>query len=233
MEKVGSAPSISLEYTTDCVTWQDFIVGTTTVVLPSAGDKVNIRAKTTNSATASAYNAYNRFAFTGTVDARGDIRSLLNKDASAVQSMPTRCFGCLFDQATGLVDASQLVFPTFTSNYCYAAMFGGCTTMVYAPALPSKSLSNYCYDYMFSNCTSLVKSPDLPSTSVTSRCYNYMFNGCSSLAEIKLSYTGSFSTTYFNNWVNGVAATGTFYYNGSSTSRGVSAIPSGWTIQSF
>ena len=60
-----------------------------------------------------------------------------------------------------------------------------------------------------------------------------MFDGCSSLNTIKIAYTGSFSTTYFNNWVNGVAASGTFYYNGSDTTTGVSAIPTGWTVQSF
>ena len=31
----------------------------------------------------------------------------------------------------------------------------------------------------------------------------------------------------------GVAATGTLYYNGSDTTTGVSAIPSGWNVQTF
>ena len=57
-----------------------------------------------------------------------------------------------------------------------------------------------------------------------------MFYNCSSLNEIRIDYTGNFSTTYFNNWVYGVAASGTFYYQGSDTTTGVSAIPSGWTV---
>ena len=225
---------MSLEYTTDSgTTWSDFIIGTTTVTLENVGDKVGIRAKTTNSTAATAYNAYNAFVFSGTVDVGGNILSLLNKDMNQVQSMPSRCFDALFSEANGLVDASQLLLPTFTSVHGYAAMFSKCYTLLYAPALPATSLTNYCYDYMFSECSSLVKAPYLPATSLASYCYDYMFRGCSNLTEIKLSYTGSFSTSYFSNWVNGVSASGTFYYNGSSTSRGVSAIPTGWTIQSF
>lgn len=57
-----------------------------------------------------------------------------------------------------------------------------------------------------------------------------MFNGCSSLDSIKLGYEGNFSNAYFRNWVNGIKSTGTFYYNGSDTTRGVSAIPNGWNV---
>ena len=45
-----------------------------------------------------------------------------------------------------------------------------------------------------------------------------------------MDYTGNFSTTDFNYWVSGVASSGTFYYNGSDTTHGVSAIPEGWTV---
>jgi hypothetical protein len=65
-----------------------------------------------------------------------------------------------------------------------------------------------------------------------------MFLGCSSLNSIKIGYTGNFSgtgvpTDAFYFWVSGVAASGTFYYNGSDTHSGVSAIPRGWTVQTF
>lgn len=60
-----------------------------------------------------------------------------------------------------------------------------------------------------------------------------MFYRCSNLNTITLGYTGNFAgapATAFNGWVNGVAASGTFYYNGSDTTTGTSAIPSGWTV---
>lgn len=49
MNAVGTAPSISLEYSTDNgTTWNDFTVGSTTITLSNVGDKANIRAKTPN-----------------------------------------------------------------------------------------------------------------------------------------------------------------------------------------
>ena len=60
-----------------------------------------------------------------------------------------------------------------------------------------------------------------------------MFLGCSSLNSIKIGYTGNFSNVWFNDWVNGVSSTGTLYYNGSDTTTGINAIPTGWTVQTF
>ena len=87
---------------------------------------------------------------------------------------------------------------------------------------------------MFSGCRSLTTAPELPATTLATRCYYNMFQGCANLNTIKLGYTGNFAdapTGAFGNWVNGVASTGTFYYNGSDkTTTGVNAIPIGWTI---
>lgn len=85
---------------------------------------------------------------------------------------------------------------------------------------------------MFNGCTSLTTAPELPATTLAQGCYSNMFKGCSSLNTIKIGYIGNFSTTYFNNWVNGVSASGTFYYDGDDMTRGNSAIPTGWTITS-
>lgn len=80
MTTVGSAPSVSLEYSTNGTTWQDFIVGTTTITLANVGDKMWLRAKTTNDRTSSAGTAYNLFTLTGKVAASGSILYLLDKD---------------------------------------------------------------------------------------------------------------------------------------------------------
>lgn len=45
-----------------------------------------------------------------------------------------------------------------------------------------------------------------------------------------IDYTGNFSDEYFGEWVDGVASTGTFYYGGTDTTRGTSAIPTGWVV---
>lgn len=142
-------------------------------------------------------------------------------------------FNGLFYQQTALKDASQLdMGADVLTNECYRCLFQASGIRA-APALPSTSLATYCYDRTFKNCTSLIKGPYLPATTLANHCYDQLFYGCSNLNEIKIAYTGDFSTTYFNYWVNGVPGSGTFYYNGSSTSRGSSAIPSGWTITTF
>ena len=111
-------------------------------------------------------------------------------------------------------------------------MFRNCTSLTHAPELPATTLANYCYSYMFNGCTSLTQAPELPATTLGVNCYYYMFSGCTSLKEIKLEYIGNFSS-YFSNWVNGVSSTGNLYYNGSDTTVGTSAIPSGWNVVKF
>lgn len=59
-----------------------------------------------------------------------------------------------------------------------------------------------------------------------------MFNGCSSLREIRLlDYDGPFYPIYFIGWTSGVSTTGVFYYDGSDTTVGDSAIPPGWIVK--
>lgn len=119
-------------------------------------------------------------------------------------------------------------------------MFEGCTGLTELPKkfseLPATVRSVNLYKGMFKGCTSL-ETVYLPFTTLVENstyssigCFDEMFMGCSSLDEITLAYTGNFSTDYFNDWVNGVASTGTFNYRGSDTTVGDYAIPTGWTI---
>ena len=79
MRKVGSAPDVSLEYSTGDG-WNDFIVGETTVTLANVGDQMVIRAKTTNSRMGSGTSTYNRFVMTGKIAASDSIMYLLKND---------------------------------------------------------------------------------------------------------------------------------------------------------
>ena len=68
-----------------------------------------------------------------------------------------------------------------------------------------------------------------------------MFGNCSSLNQVKIHWTWDFefnsgfgNQPYFTRWMDGVQTTsGTFYYNGTTTTRGASYIPSNWTITTF
>lgn len=73
----------------------------------------------------------------------------------------------------------------------------------------------------------------LPVTTLTENCYQQMFQGCSKLKSITMLATDISATECLSNWVNGVAATGTFTKATSMESlpTGISGIPTGWTVQ--
>jgi hypothetical protein len=88
---------------------------------------------------------------------------------------------------------------------------------------------------MFQRCTSLTAAPALPATTLTSGCYSYMFSNCSKLNYIKAMFTTIPSRSYTDNWVKGVASSGTFVKNKNATWNvtGTYGIPSGWTVVSY
>ena len=119
MQAVGSAPSVSLEYSTDDgTTWSDLIVGTTTVTLANVGDKMFLRAKTTNNGFASSSSNYNKFVMTGKIAASDSIMYLLKSDGD---------------------------LDTIPSTYCFCYLFHTCTALTTAPELPATTMANYCY----------------------------------------------------------------------------------------
>lgn len=204
----GSAPSVNLLYSTDAANWQPFVVGTTTVTLASVGDKVWLKARIDGNAAMGSITSSNTFTLSGQIAASGSIMSLLNGEAETF---------------------------TISSNGCFEYLFNNCTSLTAAPELPATTLpTSGCYVGMFKGCTSMTAAPELPATTLKSNCYSEMFRGCTSLSSIKVGFS-SFGTRRTNNWVDGVAATGTFYCptalgTNDTISRGVSACPEGWTV---
>jgi hypothetical protein len=64
-----------------------------------------------------------------------------------------------------------------------------------------------------------------------------MFQNCTKLNYIKAMFTttptGASPNYYTQNWVSGVASSGTFVKNSTAswTTTGVNGIPTGWTVQ--
>lgn len=117
MEANGSAPTVSLEYSTDGNTWSPFVVGTTTVTLANIGDKVYVRANSAgNTGMGTSASNYNKFVMTGKIAASGDVDTLLDQNGNA----------------------------TLTTG-CYSNMFNGCTSLTTAPTLPATTLASSCY----------------------------------------------------------------------------------------
>lgn len=171
-------------------------------------------------------------------------------------------FRSLFSDNNKLTDASGLLLPATTlTDYCYESMFYGCTSLTTAPKLPATTLADNCYEHMFDGCSSLTTAPKLPATELKDNCYSSMFAGCIALTETpKLPATTLKDYCYFSmfygctslssvtclattnltatnctfNWLEGVAASGTFTQaSGISWTSGASGIPSGWSVQNY
>ena len=167
----------------------------------------------------------------------GNIMSLVDETGFATATTLTgeNAFNGFFYQNSKLYNhpSNELVLPatTLTTN-CYEYMFSGCTGLTSAPVLPATTLTTKCYKDMFNGCAGLTSAPELPATTLTTNCYNGMFRSCSSLNSVTCLATNISAPDATTNWLNGVAATGTFTKATSTDwgSRGVSKIPTGWTI---
>ena len=182
------------------------------------------------------------FSSTSTYNIEGNIMSLMyGDDFKGKTSFKTQIsngyragtFCQLFTNNQNVISVDHLVLPATTLEIrCYEEMFKGCTSLTTAPVLPATTLEIECYVSMFEGCTSLTTAPVLPATTLEKRCYESMFKGCTKLNYIKAMFITTPSASYASNWVNGVAATGTFVKNSAATWNvtGVNGIPSGWTI---
>ena len=158
--------------------------------------------------------------------------SLTEAPALSATTLSNYCYDNMFSGCASLTEAPYLPSTTLATR-CYQYMFEGCTSLTKAPALPATTLAQNCYYNMFKGCTSLTKAPELSATTLANYCYSNMFYGCSSLNEVRCnipsSYTSSQISSYANNWLSNVSATGTFYTNADANwPSGASGIPTGW-----
>lgn len=147
-------------------------------------------------------------------------------------TMVSSCYYGMFSECISLVVPPELPATTLASS-CYYGMFQGCSQLASAPALPASTLEASCYYSMFQSCISLTTAPDLPAETLVTNCYISMFRYCSSLNYIKALFTTTPSDSYTKNWVQGVAASGTFVKNGNASwdVTGNNGIPTGWTVK--
>ena len=156
------------------------------------------------------------------------------------------CYQNMFSGCTSLTTIPSGFLPATTlAEYCYYSMFKNCTSLTTVPSdlLPATTLASYCYgghsggmqtifEGMFTGCTSLTTAPELPATTLAQSCYEGMFYGCTNLSSITMLATDISANSCLFQWVNGVAATGTFTKAAAQTSlsSGINGIPSGWTV---
>lgn len=130
----------------------------------------------------------------------------------------------------------EAAYITRITGRAFNELFYNCTVIrgVSSGFLPATTVGQFCYYAMFYGCTNLTTAPELPAENLINRCYSYMFYGCSKLNYIKAMFTTTPSSSYTGNWVNGVASTGKFIKNSKATWNvtGYNGIPSGWSVQS-
>ena len=147
------------------------------------------------------------------------------------------CYYYMFSGCTSLSAAPTLPAMKLANN-CYREMFSNCTSLTTAPELPATTLANNCYQGMLGGCTSITTAPKLPATTLANNCYAYMFYSSSSLSAIDVNFTSWSPSSAIDNWLFGVAATGTFICptalgTDATIQRGVSYCPEGWTVVNY
>ena len=207
----SSAPVFNVYISTDNYDWvkQGSTDSTVTITLP-ANSRVYVRSQTSTWALSGQYN-YVRFNTNSTdYSVGGNIMSLLygheNYDNYTTFS-GTNTFRYLLAYNSHIISAANLQLPD--------------------------TVTDSCYKYMFYASPNLRNAPELPATTLVSSCYEGMFYHCTNLNNIKAMFTTTPGSDYTLDWVDGVAATGTFTKNASATWNvtGTSGVPSGWTVQ--
>lgn len=152
-----------------------------------------------------------------------------NSTLSSTYSCPR-----LFNGDTHIIDASGLIMPSNTKQYCYDFMFQNCTNLKKAPQLPATSLEIYCYRSLFSGCTKLTDAPELQALVLSGNCYYQMFNNNYALMYLKMLATDISAYNCLYQWVNGVTNTSDFIFvkniNATWTTSGISGTRPNWTI---
>lgn len=245
-KSVGSGYNKEIFYSLNGGAWNSITAETTPTGINVVADDV-IRFKGTNNTYAGSKSNYASFGkdSSGATDisstahfvAEGNVMSLIYGDNFIGQttfSGGTYNFCSLFKR-TNIESAENLILPALTlTNYCYRAMFSWCTELTKAPQLPATTLAQGVYWYMFENCA-ITSAPDLLAETLVAECYGNMFTGCTQLNFIKcMANTGFNTTNCKQNWVSGVASSGTFVKDSgvsvNTWGRGTNGIPTNWLV---
>ena len=217
----SSAPTLSIQYSTDLTSWSTLSNTSTTAryVTANAGQKVYFRATSEKWADLTSGFYYNYFysASGVTHSVGGNIMSLLyganfvgkttfpNEDTFGI-------FNGLFAGDTNLISAAELVLPVthiesttgYMGSCCYRAMFSNCSNLEYGPQVDLRFRDinnpielNKCMQYFIEGC------PKLKTIHVCLQNYNDCFYGIFANATYEgltwYDYSGHPRTTWPTN----------------------------------
>ena len=233
----GYASKLNIQYSLDeGVTWQDMPTSNgysdfpsmenptpaNAITVANVGDKVYVKGLYKTGTTFDGQNNAT-FGMNGSFAVTGNVMSLVDGEG-LTKTVPTNyCFVALFRGCSGLTKAPELPATELTDG-CYLDMFYGCSALKEAPVLPATEMKFECYRSMFRSCISLTKAPDLPAPELENGCYMRMFDGCYKLNSIRV---GTLSLGDDPTAING--PTYRWIINGP-TGSGVFSLPCGSTF---
>lgn len=143
------------------------------------------------------------------------------------------CYYGMFEGCEAVEFVAEVMEPEVLAESCYKEMFKGCIGLTYCPMLPALILEPSCYEGMFSGCVGLESAPELLAPTLKPSCYASMFSGCTGLSYIRCLATDISATDCVTNWLQNVAAQGTFFrsFRMEDWPSGASGIPEGWEVE--
>ena len=210
--------------------------GTIKVSDPKSGMQYSKNGGAKTPLTVDAYNKWTITVDAGeTVQFFGDGTSIASYYGTKIYNGTADCY--IYGNIMSLVDEDGYATATeLTGDNAFNSLFSYNSHLynhpTYKLVLPATTLTNSCYYYMFSDCTNLTTAPELPATTLATRCYMYMFNRCSNLNSVTCLATNISASNATDDWLKGVAATGTFTKASTMTgwSESEDGIPTGWTV---
>ena len=187
----------------------------TKIAAVSKGDKIYVRGTNATYCIKSGLTYYyNYFRTTGSYELSGNIMSLT--------------WGTDFKGKTAFQDGSTFTFCSLFYNPQFGTDANRTLESIDGLVMPATTLVTSCYESMFQGCQNLVSAPLLPATAGATDCYKNMYRSCSALTTVK-SMLHNPSSSYTDEWLNGVASNGSFFYSKGVTTwpTGTDGIPSG------
>lgn len=222
----SNAPTLSIETSTDGTNWSTLGETSTTSLnfLLNKGERRYIRCKT---------NAWGNYV------SYTDVCNTIHSDEpyTVGGNIMSLLYGSDF---TG----EETAFPV-SREYVFYGLFAPLQGSYQTPnnqltdasqlLLPVKNVTRYSYARMFYSNPILTSSPVIMAETIGERGCMTMFYNCSSLNQVTCMATDVTANYATLNWVNGVAASGTFYKNPNMSDwpTGTSGIPDGWTVVDY
>lgn len=208
------ADMISVQFSVDKGGWRWVTFSSySTVIMLSKGSRMRLRGSAEKYGAISnpnegGYHTGNYFRIRGSANVYGNIMSL--------------CCGDNFKNVT------EWNYPNV-----FPGLFMGSDIISAANLiLPLNSVPEWGYADMFRTCSSLVETPYIVATQIGESGCRRMFFYCGNVSSVKCNF--EYGSNITQNWLNGVAETGTFYGRDiENWDRGVSGIPEGWEIKNL